>query len=125
MQGNTGPYIQNAYVRILSVLRKAGEIDNSASLKYLTLNNQERALVASIFRYNEILKQAAENFDPSVLANYCYELARSFHKFYNDYSFIKAESPESKAFRLKLSKMVGVVLKSGMELLGIEMPEKM
>ena len=77
------------------------------------------------YNYPQMIKDAAENYDPSTIANYCYDLAKSFHKFYHDHSIIKADSEGAKLFRLQLSAAVANVLESGMLLLGIEMPERM
>ena len=125
MQGQTGPYVQNAYVRIRSVLRKGGQQDLSLAKDYTQLAVQEKNLIANLFGFPELITQAGEEYDPSSLANYCYNLAKSFHKFYTDYSILNAESEAAKAFRIVLSTAIANVLKTGMDLLGIEMPEKM
>lgn len=124
MQGQTGPYIQNAYVRILSILRK-----NEEALEgyegYETLNAFEIALVKLLTHYPDMIETAAENHDPSVIATYAYDLGKAYHKFYHEVRILKAESPEAKAYRIHLSKQVSKVLKDAMRLLGIEMPERM
>ena len=125
LQGDTGPYIQNAYVRIQSVLRKAGEVDTSIAKGYAKLGDTEKDLISQVYRIDDVVKLAADNFDPSFIANYCYDLAKTYHKFYHDFRIISAESPEAKAFRIQLSQVVGKVIAFGMDLLGIEMPEKM
>ena len=125
VQGDTGPYIQYTVVRTKAVERKAGDTDTSISVNYKNLNNQERAIIGQIYRLNDTVAAAAENFDPSILASYCYDLAKAYHKFYHDHSILKAESPEAKAFRLKLNKAIGKTLTFAMGLLGIEMPERM
>lgn len=125
MQGQTGPYVQNAYVRIRSVLRKAGKGDWSAATDYQHLAPQEKALIVQLFDFPAIIQQAAEDLDPSAIASYCYNLAKGFHKFYTDYSILNAETEAAKAFRIQLSKIIANTLKKGMDLLGIEMPEKM
>jgi arginyl-tRNA synthetase len=127
MQGQTGPYVQNAYVRVRSVLRKAEgmDIDLSASKDYITLETQEKDLLAQLFQFPFLIEEAAENFDPSTIANFCYTLAKSFHKFYHDHSILNADTEAAKAFRIKLSTAIAQVLKKGMHLLGIEMPERM
>jgi arginyl-tRNA synthetase len=125
MQGQTGPYVQNAYVRVRSVLRKAEgmDIDLSASKDYITLETQEKDLLAQLFQFPFLIEEAAENFDPSTIANFCYTLAKSFHKFYHDHSILNADTEAAKAFRIKLSTAIAQVLKKGMHLLGIEMPD--
>ncbi len=127
LQGQTGPYVQNAYVRIQSILRKAAtqEIDLSKGDNYVKIEAQEKELLGSLFTYPSLVQLAAKDLDPSSIANFCYNLAKDFHKFYHDHSILKAESEEAMAFRIQLSKMVATVLASGMDLLGIEMPERM
>jgi arginyl-tRNA synthetase len=125
MQGQTGPYIQNAYVRIQSILRKV-EANNLALISdYTTIDVVEKDLMAELHQFPEVILQAAAEYDPSLVANYCFSLAKSFHRFYHDFSILRAESESAKAFRLQLSKVIGQVLKTGMDLLGIEMPERM
>lgn len=130
LQGQTGPYVQNAYVRIQSVLRKA-EMEGwdndrlSVSAAYQKLETDEKDLIAQLYAFPGIIKEAASEYDPSTIANFCYTLAKSYHKFYHDFSILRAETEEAVAFRLKLCQAIANVLKFGMELLGIEMPEKM
>lgn len=125
LQGNTGPYIQYAYVRIQSVLKKAGEVDTSIASKYENLGVTEKELIGQIYRLDEIIRMSADQFDPSFLASYCYEMAKTYHRFNHDHRIIKAESEEAKAFRIRLCEVTGKVLQFVMELLGIEMPERM
>lgn len=127
MQGQTGPYIQNAYVRIQSILRKGGtEIqDLSAASDYQTLETAEKDLLSMLYQYPEVIQQAATDLDPSAIASYSYDLAKAFHKFYHDYSILKADTQAAKAFRLQLAQVIAKVLESGMRMLGIEMPERM
>jgi arginyl-tRNA synthetase len=128
LQGHTGPHIQYAYVRINSVLRKAGGLEpglDSLAAAYPSLEPQEKELIGQLYRYPEVILAAAGEFDPSTLANYCYELAKAFHRFFTDLSILKAETPEARAFRLALCAAVARVLAAGMDLLGIEMPERM
>jgi arginyl-tRNA synthetase len=129
LQGQTGPYVQNAYVRIRSVLRKAAEQAEFGGWQlaagYTQLETQEKALVQQLYGFPELVLSAAETYDPSMIANYCYDLAKAFHKFYTDYSILKADSEEAKAFRLALSNAIANALRMGMGLLGIEMPERM
>ncbi len=125
MQGQTGPYIQNAYVRIQSVLRKAGDFDLSAMSRYQKPKTGEKDLIANLYGFAQIVKEAAEGYDPSTVANYCYNLDKAYHKFYHDFAILRAESEAAKAFRLMLSVAVSKVLKNGMDMLGIGMPSKM
>ena len=126
LQGQTGPYIQYSYVRTKGVWQRGEKekVNLENSNNYQSLKPQEKDLILQIHEYPELIEQAAETYDPSLIANYCYKLSKSYHKFYHDLKIVGVE-PETEAFRLKLSKSVGNVLKSAVELLGIEMPEKM
>lgn len=126
MQGQTGPYVQNAYVRTQAVWRKAGlDKDVSLASKYTKLAPAERALISQLYAFPGLIKDAAESYDPSLIAMYCYELAKGLHKFWHDHSILSADSEEAIAFRLQLCKAVGIALRTGMKLLGIEVPERM
>src|SRR5690606_25055918 len=121
------PYIQYSYVRTKGVLQsglKTGTQALERSTDYQSLAQQEKDIILQIHEYPEVIRQAAETYDPSLIANYCYKLSKLYHKFYHDLKIVGVE-PEAEAFRLKLSKVTGDVLKSAMELLGIEMPERM
>lgn len=125
LQGQTGPYVQNAYVRVQSVLRRVEMDDLSAAQEYVNFFPDEKDLIVQIYQFPEIIQEAAKSYDPSALANYCFNLAKSYHRFYHERSILRAESDASRAFRLQLSRSVALVLRSGMELLGIEMPDRM
>lgn len=127
MQGHTGPYIQNACVRAKSILRKAEEqsFDLSEAKDYSTLETSEKDLIAQMARFPDVIQQAADSYDPSSIAAFNYDLAKSFHRFYHDFQILKAETATARAFRLQLCAMVAQVLTTGMDLLGIEMPERM
>ena len=127
LQGQTGPYIQYSYVRINGVLKKAERegIDLTQIVAYDKMEQQEKDLILKIYEYPKAIEEAAATYDPSVIANFCYDLAKSFHKFWHDLSILNVELENVKIFRLQLSKAVGHVLEHGMDLLGIEMPERM
>ncbi|MDX2280928.1 MAG: arginine--tRNA ligase [Saprospiraceae bacterium] len=127
LQGQTGPYIQYSYVRINSLMQRVAleNIDLSMADQYLDLQAAEKELLVALHEYPGILQNAANNYDPSLIANFSYSLAKSFHKFWHDVRVFSAPTPEARAFRLQLSKAVGQVLLSAMDLLGIEMPERM
>lgn len=127
LQGQTGPYIQYSYVRINGVLKRAEQenVDRDVAHGYTQLETQEKDLALLLHEYPSVIRLAADEHDPSHLATYCYNLAKSFHRFWHDLSILNAENPEAIAFRLALSQAVGETLKKGMALLGIEMPEKM
>ena len=127
LQGQTGPYIQYSYVRINGVLKKAERegINLNQAVSYDKMEQQEKDLILKIYEYPKAIEEAAATYDPSVIANFCYDLAKSFHKFWHDLSILNVELENVKIFRLQLSKAVGHVLEHGMDLLGIEMPERM
>lgn len=125
MQGTTGPYIQNAYVRIQSIVRRSEDVSSSQNTTYIDLAGLEKEIVRKMEQFPDVIKDSAEKLDPSNMANYCYELAKIYHRFYHDLRILSAETEEAKIFRLKLSMAVAQILKTGMHLLGIEMPERM
>ncbi|HEV8184664.1 MAG TPA: arginine--tRNA ligase [Chthoniobacterales bacterium] len=123
LQGNTAPYLQNAYVRIQSIFRKAGE-QSSASVPLLLSEAAEKVLAKRLCQFAEIVPTVLNDFRPNVLANYLFELANSFHAFYEACPVLKSEEP-LRASRLGLCKLTARTLQRGLELLGIEVPEKM
>jgi arginyl-tRNA synthetase len=127
LQGQTGPYIQYSYVRINGVVKKAEKegINLSLPMVYETLEPQEKDLITKIYEYPKAIEEAANTYDPSVIAGFCYDLAKLYHKFWHDLSIFNVDTEGVKVFRLQLSKVVGHVLAHGMDLLGIEMPERM
>ncbi|MEL6660648.1 MAG: arginine--tRNA ligase [Bacteroidota bacterium] len=125
LQGQTGPYIQNAYVRIQSVLRKWEGAANSQASAYQQLEKEEKDLIQLLFGFPAILQEAAKDYDPSTLAQYAYSVAKSYHKFYHDHSILNADTEAARDFRLALSEAVANSLKFSMKLLGIEMPSRM
>ena len=125
--GNTAPFIQYTHARIRSMLRKGAEngIDLSAKLPQLSLNEEEKALINLLYQYPKTVLAAGDNFSPALIANYCYDLAKQFNHFYQDTPIFKEEDAAKRLLRLKISRWVSIVLRSGMGLLGIEVPEKM
>jgi len=126
--GNTGPFIQYTYARIRSIMRKAeaeGFALPSSLPGSLPLNEKEVQLIQKLNSYEAVVEQAGKDYSPSGIANYCYELTKDFNQFYHDYSILNAESQEAKTLRLALAKNVGKTIKNGMQLLGIEVPERM
>ncbi len=122
-QGNTAPYLQNAYVRIRSIFRKAGEEFVSAKELVLTAP-EERNLALKLCQFAEIVPAVLNDFRPNVLANYLFELANGFHAFYEACPVLKSEEP-ARSSRLALCELTARVLHRGLELLGIGVPEKM
>ena len=123
MQGQTGPYIQNAYVRIQSILRKANEVP-AIDENYI-LQNEERELVSTLASFRSVVLQAAKEYDPSSIANYAFNLAKNFHRYYHEYRILNGESESAISFRLNLVNQIGIILEKSFELLGIKMPERM
>jgi len=125
--GNTGPFIQYTYARIKSVIRKADEkniiIDKNLNLS--DLSSKERDLVKRISLFPETVSEAGDNYSPAVIANYCYELVKEYNQFYHEHSIISEPNTAQRNFRLVLSATVAEIAKKGMNLLGIEMPERM
>ena len=121
--GNTGPFIQYTYARIRSVLRKGGNKNRGTSQE--VLNEKEIALIRIMYDYPDILTEAARTLNPSLLANFLYELAKEFNQFYHDHSVLSAETDGQVSQRLLLIESAGNIIESGMELLGIEVPERM
>ena len=126
--GNTGPFIQYTYARIRSIMRKAeaeGIVLPSVLPDTLPLNEKEVQLIQKLNSFETVVEQAGKDYSPSGIANYCYELTKDFNQFYHDYSILNAESTEAKTLRLALAKNVAKTIKNGMQLLGIEVPERM
>jgi arginyl-tRNA synthetase len=123
--GNTGPFIQYTYARIRSILRKAGEVDLSALAKDTELSDKEISLIQHLQGFQAAVKQAGADYNPSCIANYCYELVKEYNQFYHDFSVLREEDEKKRLFRIALSAAVSQVIKNGMGLLGIEVPERM
>jgi len=126
--GNTGPFIQYTYARIRSIMRKAeaeGIVLPTVLPDTLPLNEKEVQLIQKLNSFEAVVEQAGKDYSPSGIANYCYELTKDFNQFYHDYSILNAESGEAKTLRLALAKNVAKTIKNGMQLLGIEVPERM
>lgn len=126
--GNTGPFIQYTHARIRSILRKAEaegiSVPDSLDVT-TTLNEKEIELVQKMNDFGAAVAQAGKDYSPSGIANYCYELTKEFNQFYHDYSILKEEDHAKKVARLLIAKNVAKVIKNGMALLGIEVPERM
>ena len=126
--GNTGPFIQYTYARIQSVLRKAKEagITIPATLPAdIQLSEKEEGLIQMLADFSAVVKEAGTTYSPSGIANYCYELVKEYNQFYHDFSILREENEALKIFRLALSENVAKVVRLGMGLLGIEVPERM
>ncbi|MBR0259631.1 MAG: arginine--tRNA ligase [Prevotella sp.] len=125
--GNTGPFIQYTYARIRSILRKAETAEANSSLFTLhsSLSEKEIELIQKMSEFGAAVEQAGKDYSPSGIANYCYELTKVFNQFYHDYSILNEPDEQKKAVRLMLAKNVAKIIKNGMALLGIEVPERM
>lgn len=126
--GNTGPFIQYTYARIQSVMRKATESGIVIPEKLATgiqLSNKEEDLIQLMADFATVVRQAGTDYNPSVIANYTYDLVKEYNQFYHDYSILREENEQVKIFRLALSVNVGKIIKEAMGLLGIDVPERM
>ena len=123
--GNTGPFIQYTYARIQSILRKAADVQLTIDNAQLTINEKEMALILKLAEFPAVVKEAGVSYTPSVIANYVYDLVKEFNQFYHDYSILREEDEAVKRFRLVLSANVAKIIRLGMGLLGIEVPDRM
>jgi arginyl-tRNA synthetase len=125
--GNTGPFIQYTHARIQSVLRKAAEqnIEIPEHIGEVDLSEKEEGLVQLIAEFPQVINQAAEEYNVSLVANYVYDLVKEYNQFYHDFSILREENETLRAFRLMISKNVALTIKKGMSLLGIDVPERM
>ena len=126
--GNTGPFIQYTYARICSVLRKAAEqgitLPNQLAAN-IALSEKEEGLIQLTSDFESVVKDAGNEYSPAIIANYVYDLVKEYNQFYHDFSILREENEDVKVFRLVLSANVAKVVKKGMSLLGIEVPERM
>ncbi len=123
--GNTGPFIQYTYARIRSILRKAGDVDLAALDTDTELSDKEIGLIQHLHGFRDTVRQAGNDYNPSCIANYCYELVKEYNQFYHDFSVLREPDEKKRRFRIALSAAVSQVIRNGMGLLGIEVPERM
>ena len=125
--GNTGSFIQYTYARIRSLLHKAEELGITlpATFAGFTISTKEQELIAKVAEYADVVEEAARTYSPAVIANYVYDLVKEYNQFYHEFSILKEENEELRAFRLALSEVVARTIAAGFSLLGIEMPERM
>ena len=126
--GNTGPFIQYTYARIRSILRKAAEAGLTIPARLpenVELSEKEEGLIQLLADFAGVVRQAGTDYNPSIIANYCYDLVKEYNQFYHDFSILREENENLKLFRLALSENVGKIVRLGMGLLGIEVPERM
>jgi arginyl-tRNA synthetase len=126
--GNTGPFIQYTYARIKSVFRKAEQMGIKPDISVISSTKpgiKEIELIKLLRKFSDTVSEAAAEFSPALIANYCYDLSKEYNQFYHDFSILGEEDYSLRNFRLYLSKVTGEVIHSGMWLLGIELPERM
>jgi arginyl-tRNA synthetase len=126
--GNTGPFIQYTYARIQSVLRKAadgGVAIPEVLANGVELSEKEEGLIQMVADFAAIVKQAGTDYSPSIIANYVYDLVKEYNQFYHDFSILREDNEALKLFRLTLSANVAKVIRLGMGLLGMEVPDRM
>jgi arginyl-tRNA synthetase len=128
LKGNSAPYLQYTFVRCQSVLEKAGSRKlevGSRKLKIEKLKKEEIEILREIYKFPEIIQEAAEKFSPNLICNFVFDLAKKYNLFYDLYPILKAEDKETKNFRLILTKSVSQIIKNSLSLLGIDVPQKM
>ncbi|MDB4533723.1 arginine--tRNA ligase [Vicingaceae bacterium] len=125
LNGNTGPFIQYAHARIQSLLKKAEELGFSKEYSNVEINAKEQEVIKLMNNYPSVIKEAGISYSPAIVANYIYDLVKEFNNFYQTVSILKEEDKEKVAFRLCLSEQIGVIVKSAMLLLGVNVPDKM
>ena len=125
--GNTGPFIQYTYARTRSIERKAAEagVEVENATAPATISEKECGIIRMLNEFPNVVKQVGTDYSPSGIANYAYELAKEYNQFYHDFSILREEDENAKAFRILLTRNVGKVIKTAMNLLGIEVPERM
>ncbi len=123
--GNTGPFIQYTYARIQSVLRKATPTDLAAEAQPVVPSEKEISLIQRVADFEACVRDAGNSYSPALVANYVYDLAKEYNQFYHDHSILREENDDVRRFRLRLSRVVADIIKRGLWLLGIEVPERM
>jgi arginyl-tRNA synthetase len=125
--GHTGPYIQYTHARIKSIIRKAKEQDLSFEIKanFDQINELERDLIKYIYEFEQTIEESSRSYNPAIIANFIYELTKTFNRYYHDHSILKEENKDIQTFRLALISQCATIISNGMHLLGIKVPEKM
>jgi arginyl-tRNA synthetase len=124
LNGNTAPFIQYTYARIQSILKNVPKLEKELSI-YISLTPQEIDLVHSIQEFPEVINEAAKSYSPALVANYCYDLVKSYNSFYQSVSILREENLDIRNVRITLSYQVAEIIKNAMSLLGVEVPNKM
>lgn len=125
--GHTGPFIQYTHARIKSIIRKAKEQDLSFEIKanFDQINELERDLIKYIYEFEQTIEESSRSYNPAIIANFIYELTKTFNRYYHDHSILKEENKDIQTFRLALISQCATIISNGMHLLGIKVPEKM
>ena len=125
LSGHTGPFIQYTFVRIMSLLKKSEDFDNGFNIEDLKINSKELEVLKFISNFPDILEQSAKELSPYLLANYLYSLVKSYNSFYQDHPIITEDNYDLRNFRVQMSRLVSEIIEKGMNILGIEMPDRM
>lgn len=123
--GNTGPFVQYSYARIRSIFRKAAELKLNPSNSMAAPSENEKSLIRAIYRFPAVISDAGKDYSPAIIANYVYELSKEFNQFYHECPILKENNEEIKNLRLQLAEQTGKIIKKSMNLLGIDVPERM
>jgi arginyl-tRNA synthetase len=126
--GNTGPFIQYTYARINSILRKAADAGIISDVKQASvesMGDKEKELIKLLYDFPMLVQEAAKEFSPAIIANFCYDLAKEYNQFYHDCPILKENDNAVRNLRLALSQQVALAIGFGMKLLGIDVPERM
>lgn len=124
-EGNTGPFLQYTYARICSLLRKAKDMGYSAAINVNDIAQKEKDLIIKAYEFPKVIKESATAYNPALVANYVYDIVKLYNQYYHDYPVLKEENADLRSLRIAISEQVGTVIRNGMWLLGIEVPERM
>ena len=124
-EGNTGPFVQYTYARICSLQRKAKDLNYTAAVTVKDIAQKEKDLIIKTYEFSKVIGESAATYNPSLVANYVYDIVKEYNQYYHDYPVLKEENAEQRSLRLAVSQQVGTVIRNGMWLLGIDVPEKM
>lgn len=125
LKGNSGPYLQYTCVRCQSVLKKAKTKMDLRKIKIVPLNEEEKDILREIYKFPEIIQEAAEEFSPNIICNFIFQLSQKYNLFYDLHPILKVKDPDKKRFRLTLTLATGTIVRTGLNLLGISVPERM
>ncbi|HTB05804.1 MAG TPA: arginine--tRNA ligase, partial [Bacteroidia bacterium] len=124
-EGNTGPFVQYTYARICSLQRKAKDLNYTAAVTVSDIAQKEKDLIIKTYEFSKVISESAATYNPSLVANYVYDIVKEYNQYYHDFPVLKEENAEQRSLRLAVSQQVGTVIRNGMWLLGIDVPEKM